>query len=64
MVFFNLDVALVKVVREYNKVGLEEQDKLRLQAENEHKKNEVIESVAFYKHSIVGHWFLLVLFRV
>ena len=55
---------LVKLLREYNKISLEQQDKLKIVTENEHKKNEVIEDIDFYFHSIVNKWFLIVLIRV
>ena len=32
--------------------------------EKDHKKNEIIEGVDFYYHSIVNKWFLIVLIRV
>jgi hypothetical protein len=63
-VYFNMELVLVKLQREYNKISLEYQDKLRIFTENEHKKNEVIEGVDFYYHSIVNKWFLIVLIRV
>lgn len=64
MIYFNMEVSLVKLVKEFNKVSLEEQDKIRILTESEHKKNEIIEGVDFYHHSIVDKWFLIVLVRV
>jgi len=30
IIYFNLELALVKIVKEYNKITLEEQDKIKL----------------------------------
>lgn len=64
IVYFNMELVLIKLQREYNKISLEYQDKLKIFTENEHKKNEVIEGIDFYYHSIVNKWFLIVLIRV
>ena len=39
MIFYNLEICLLKVVREYNKIILEEQDSIKLILEKDHKKN-------------------------
>ena len=63
IVYYNLEICLIKVAKEYNKIILGEEDKMKMLTEKDHKKNEAIEGVDFYYHRITNKWFLLVLIR-
>jgi hypothetical protein len=60
-----MELVLIKIYKEYNKFMLEMQDKIKLSGDKEqkNKKNEIIEGIRFYFHSIINKWFMLVLFR-